>query len=60
MGGFNLHAGVRVEAGEIATPLERLCRYMARACGGGGGERAADGNVAYRVKAPRSGAATTG
>ncbi|MBK8694263.1 MAG: transposase [Deltaproteobacteria bacterium] len=58
MGGFNLHAGVRVEAGDRDS-LERLCRYMARpAVAAGRVSVLPDGNVAYRVKAPRSGAAT--
>jgi len=58
MGGFNLHAGVRVEAGD-RDALERLCRYMARpAVATGRVSVLPDGNVAYRVKSPRSGAAT--
>ena len=58
MGGFNLHAGVRVEADE-RDALERLCRYMARpAVAAGRVSVLPDGNVAYRVKSPRSGAAT--
>jgi len=58
VGGFNLHAGVRVEADE-RDALERLCRYMARPAVAA--ERVSvlpDGHVAYRVKSPRSGAAT--
>jgi hypothetical protein len=58
MGGFNLHAGVRVEADD-RDALERLCRYMARpAVATGRVSVLPDGNVAYRVKSPRSGAAT--
>jgi len=58
LGGFNLHAGVRVE-GDDRDALERLCRYMARpAVAAGRVSVLPDGNVAYRVKAPRSGAAT--
>ncbi|MBK6533177.1 MAG: transposase [Deltaproteobacteria bacterium] len=58
VGGFNLHAGVRVEADD-RDALERLCRYMARpAVAAGRVSVLPDGNVAYRVKSPRSGAAT--
>nr|MBK7070552.1 transposase [Deltaproteobacteria bacterium] len=58
MGGFNLHAGVRVEADDRSA-LERLCRYMARpAVAAGRVTRLPDGNVAYRVKSPRSAGAT--
>ena len=56
--GFNLHAGVRV-AGDDRDGLERLCRYMARpAVAAGRVSRLPDGNVAYRVKSPRSTGAT--
>jgi hypothetical protein len=57
-GGFNLHAGVRVAADD-RDGLERLCRYMARPAVAA--ERVSvmpDGNVAYRVKSPRSAGAT--
>ncbi|MBK6529602.1 MAG: transposase [Deltaproteobacteria bacterium] len=56
--GFNLHAGVCV-AGDDRDALERLCRYMARpAVASGRVTRLPDGNVAYRVKSPRSAGAT--
>jgi len=56
--GFNLHAGVCV-AGDDRAALERLCRYMARpAVASGRVTRLPDGNVAYRVKSPRSAGAT--
>ncbi len=56
--GFNLHAGVCVAADDRAA-LERLCRYMARpAVASGRVTRLPDGNVAYRVKSPRSAGAT--
>jgi hypothetical protein len=56
--GFNLHAGVRVAADDRSA-LERLCRYMARpAVAAGRVTRLPDGNVAYRVKSPRSAGAT--
>jgi hypothetical protein len=56
--GFNLHAGVRVAADE-RDALERLCRYMARpAVAAGRVSVLPDGNVAYRVKSPRSTGAT--
>nr|MBK7063943.1 transposase zinc-binding domain-containing protein [Deltaproteobacteria bacterium] len=52
MGGFNLHAGVRVEADDRSA-LERLCWYMARpAVAAGRVTRLPDGNVAYRVMGP--------
>ena len=58
VGGFNLHAGVTV-AGDDRNALERLCRYMARpAVASGRVTRLPDGNVAYRVKSPRSAGAT--
>jgi hypothetical protein len=58
VGGFNLHAGVRVAAND-RDGLERLCRYMARpAVASGRVTRLPDGNVAYRVKSPRSTGAT--
>ena len=58
VGGFNLHAGVRVAADD-RDALERLCRYMARpAVASGRVARLPDGNVAYRVKSPRSARAT--
>jgi hypothetical protein len=56
--GFNLHAGVRVAADD-RDGLERLCRSMARpAVASGRVTRLSDGNVAYRVKAPRRAGAT--
>ena len=56
--GFNLHAGVCV-AGDDRAALERLCRYMARpAVATGRVSVLPDGNVAYRVKSPRSAGAT--
>ncbi len=56
--GFNLHAGVRVVADD-RDALERLCRYMARpAVASGRVSVLPDGNVAYRVKSPRSARAT--
>jgi len=56
--GFNLHAGVCV-VGEDREALERLCRYMARpAVASGRVSVLPDGNVAYRVKSPRSAGAT--
>lgn len=56
--GFNLHAGVRVAADD-RDGLERLCRYMARpAVASGRVTRLPDGNVAYRVKSPRSAGTT--
>jgi len=54
LGGFNLHAGVRVEADD-RDALERLCRYMARpAVATGRVSVLPDANLAYRVKSPRS------
>ena len=56
--GFNLHAGVCVAADD-RDALERLCRYMARpAVASGRVSVLPDGNVAYRVKSPRSAGAT--
>jgi hypothetical protein len=56
--GFNRHTAVRVEADE-RDALERLCRYMARpAVAAGRVSVLPDGNVAYRVRSPRGGAAT--
>ncbi len=56
--GFNLHAGVCVAADDRGA-LERLCRYMARpAVASGRVSVLPDGNVAYRVKSPRSAGAT--
>jgi hypothetical protein len=58
LGGFNLHAGVCVAADD-RDALERLCRYMARpAVASGRVSVLPDGNVAYRVKSPRSAGAT--
>jgi len=52
--GFNLHAGV-CTAADDRDALERLCRYMARpAVASGRVSVLPDGNVAYRVKSPRS------
>jgi hypothetical protein len=50
--GFDLHAGVRISAGERKA-LERLCRYVAR--GPIAGERLSlgpDGTVVYRLRRP--------
>jgi len=56
--GFKLHVGVCV-AGDDRTALERLCRYMARpAVASGQVSVLPDGNVAYRVRSPRSAGAT--
>ena len=56
--GFNVHAGVRVEASD-RVGLERLCRYMGRPpVATGRVSVLPDGNVAYRVKSPRSAAKT--
>ena len=56
--GFNLHAGVRVEADDRVA-LERLCRYVARpAVCGERVEQLDDGRVAYRLKHPRHGGET--
>ncbi len=57
-GGFNVHAGVRVEASD-RVGLERICRYMGRPpVATGRVSVLPDGNVAYRVKSPRSAAKT--
>ncbi|MBK6531357.1 MAG: transposase [Deltaproteobacteria bacterium] len=46
-------------AGDDRAGAERLCRYMARpAVASGRVTRLPDGNVAYRVKSPRSAGAT--
>jgi hypothetical protein len=55
--GFDLHAGVRIAAGDDLG-RERLCRYGARpALALDRLRRLADGRIAYRVKYARAGAA---
>jgi hypothetical protein len=64
-GGFNLHAGVRIDADD-RDALERLCRYVARPAAAAGrvsvlpDGRDANAQVVLRSvpKPPRSGAAT--
>ena len=57
-GGFNVHAGVRVEEDDRAG-LERPCRYVARtAVCGERVEPLEDGSVAYRLKVRRRGGET--
>jgi hypothetical protein len=58
VGGFNIHAGVTIRAGDRAG-LERLCRYGARPPFSL--ERISllpDGRVAYRLRKPRRNGAT--